>query len=68
MIRRGNCHDNVVMEAFFSSLKTELADRFESRAAAKMALFDYFEGFYPLWLFLDRYSTKGLIRTESTPT
>jgi transposase InsO family protein len=27
MSRRGNCHDNAVMEAFFSSLKSELADR-----------------------------------------
>ena len=46
MSRRGNCHDNAVMEAFFSSLKSELADRFESCGAAKMALFDYIEVFY----------------------
>ena len=24
MSRRGNCHDNAVMESFFSTLKTEL--------------------------------------------
>ena len=30
MSRRGNCYDNAVMEAFFSSLKSELADRFAS--------------------------------------
>jgi putative transposase len=41
MSRRGNCYDNAVMEAFFSSLKSELADRFPSCGDAKMALFDY---------------------------
>ena len=46
MSRRGNCHDNAVMEAFFSSLKSELADRFHSCGDAKMALFDYIEVFY----------------------
>jgi putative transposase len=44
--RRGNCHDNAVMEAFFSSLKSELADRFESCGEAKMERFDYIEVFY----------------------
>jgi putative transposase len=29
--RRGNCYDNAVMEAFFSRLTIELADRFENR-------------------------------------
>jgi putative transposase len=46
MSRRGNCYDNAVMEAFFSSLKTELADRFDSCGDAKMAVFDYIEVFY----------------------
>ena len=46
MSRRGNCHDNAVMEAFFSSLKTELADRFDRCGDATMALFDYIEVFY----------------------
>jgi putative transposase len=44
MSRRGNCHDNAVMEAFFSSLKTELADRFASHGEAKMALFRLHRG------------------------
>jgi transposase InsO family protein len=30
MSRRGDCYDNAVMEAFFSSVKSETADRFES--------------------------------------
>ena len=46
MSRRGNCYDNAVMEAFFSSLKSEMADRFESCGVAKMELFDYIEVFY----------------------
>src|SRR5476649_1181514 len=40
MSRRGNCYDNAVMEAFFSSVKFETADRFESCRVAKMELFD----------------------------
>lgn len=31
------------MEAFFSSVKSETADRFASFGEAKMALFDYIE-------------------------
>ena len=46
MSRRGNCYDNAVMESFFSTVKTELADRFDSCGEAKMALFDYIEVFY----------------------
>jgi hypothetical protein len=34
------------MEAFFSSLKSELADRFDSCGEPKMELFDYVEVFY----------------------
>ena len=30
MSRTGGCYDNVVMEAFFSTVKTKLADRFET--------------------------------------
>jgi putative transposase len=58
MSRRGNCHDNAVMEAFFSSLKSELADRFESCGAAKMAIFDYIELFYNQ---RRRHSTIGYV-------
>ena len=58
MSRRGNCYDNAVMEAFFSSLKSELADRFESCGDAKMALFDYIEVFYNQ---RRRHSTIGYV-------
>jgi transposase InsO family protein len=46
MSRRGNCYDNAVMEAFFSTVKSELGDRFVSHAEATAALFDYLEVFY----------------------
>ena len=58
MSRRGNCYDNAVMEAFFSSVKSELADRFDSCGHAKMELFDYIEVFYNQ---RRRHSTIGQI-------
>jgi putative transposase len=58
MSRRGDCYDNAVMEAFFSSLKSELADRFDSCGEAKMELFDYIEVFYNQ---RRRHSTLGQI-------
>ena len=45
MSRRGNCYDNAVAESFFSTVKSEESDRFESYAHAKEALFDYIELF-----------------------
>ena len=58
MSRRGNCYDNAVMESFFSSVKFELGERFDSHGAAKMKLFDYIEVFYnQRW----RHSTLGQI-------
>jgi transposase InsO family protein len=46
MSRRGNCYDNAVMEAFFSRLKIELADRFGNRNEATRQLFEHIEVFY----------------------
>jgi transposase InsO family protein len=46
MSRKGNCYDNAVMESFFSTVKSELGDRFASHGEAKMELFDYIEVFY----------------------
>jgi putative transposase len=45
MSRRGDCYDNAVIESFFATVKTELAERFPSYGEAKMALFDYIEVF-----------------------
>jgi putative transposase len=58
MSRRGNCHDNAVMESFFASVKIETADRFASCGEAKMELFDYIEVFYNQ---RRRHSTLGQI-------
>jgi transposase InsO family protein len=58
MSRRGNCYDNAVMESFFSSLKSELADQFASHGDAKMELFDYIEVFYNR---KRRHSTLGYV-------
>ena len=58
MSRRGNCHDNAVMESFFSTVKNELADQFASHGDAKMELFDYIEVFYNQ---RRRHSTIGRI-------
>jgi len=58
MSRRGNCYDNAVMESFFSSVKSEVADRFDSCGEAKMELFDYIEVFYNQ---RRRHSTLGQI-------
>jgi len=58
MSRRGNCHDNAVMESCFSTIKTELADRFDSCSDAKRKLFTYIEVFYNQ---RRRHSTIGQI-------
>jgi putative transposase len=58
MSRRGDCYDNAVMESFFSTVKSELADRFPGYGEAKMALFDYIEVFYNQ---RRRHSTLGQI-------
>jgi hypothetical protein len=46
------------MESFFSSVKSETTDRFDSCGEAKMELFDYIEVFYNL---RRRHSTLGQI-------
>jgi len=58
MSRRGDCDDNAVAEAFFSTVKSELADRFGSYREATMELFDYLEVYYNQ---RRRHSTLGQI-------
>ena len=58
MSRRGNCYDNAVIESWFSTVKSEAGERFESYAHAKEALFDYIEVFYNQ---RRRHSTLGQI-------
>jgi putative transposase len=43
----GDCFDNAITESFFATLECELLDRhrFATRSQARMAVFDYLEGF-----------------------
>lgn len=56
MSRRGNCHDNAAMEAFFSTLEFEVGTRFATAGDAKRAMFDFIELFYNQ---KRRHSTAG---------
>ena len=44
----GDAYDNAMCESFFATLETELLDRssFRTRVEARMAIFDFIEGFY----------------------
>ena len=48
MSRKGNCHDNAVVESFFKSVKAEIPEhrKFKSREEARKELFEYIEVFY----------------------
>jgi putative transposase len=54
----GDCYDCAMAESFFATLECELIDRsvFENRNQARMAIFDYIEGFYNSWR---RHSSIG---------
>jgi transposase InsO family protein len=54
----GDCYDNAVMEAFFSTVKIELGDRFANGDDGKRQLFEYIEVFYNQ---RRRHSTIGYI-------
>jgi putative transposase len=45
---RGDCYDNALVESFFATLECEVLARhaFPTRTAARMAIFDFIEGFY----------------------
>jgi putative transposase len=44
----GDCYDNAMAESFFATLECELLDRvrFRAQAEARIAIFDFIEGFY----------------------
>ena len=48
MSRKGNCWDNAVAESFFKTMKTELIyhQKFTTRKEARLAVFEYIEGWY----------------------
>ena len=53
MSRRGNCHDNAVVESFFGTLKQELVHhaRWNDKAEARSAIHEYIEVFYNCLLY-----------------
>lgn len=58
MSRRGNCHDNAAVEAFFSTLKFEVGEHFATAGDAKREIFEFIELFYNQ---KRRHSTIGQI-------
>ncbi|MGW8955957.1 integrase core domain-containing protein [Streptomyces sp. NPDC055709] len=48
--RTEQCWDNALAESFFATIKRELLDTtaWPSRAAARIAIFDFIEGWYSL--------------------
>jgi len=48
MSRLGECHDNAVMESFFSRMKDDRVSRrrYRTRDEARADIFDYIERFY----------------------
>jgi putative transposase len=44
----GDCYDNALCESFFATLECEWLDRhkLKTQAEARMAVFDFIEGFY----------------------
>ena len=48
MASAGDCFDNALCESFFATLECELLDRrrFRTQAEAKMAIFEFIEGWY----------------------
>lgn len=59
MSRTGDCYDNVVMESFFGTLKTECAtERYPTRADARTDIFEFIEVWYNR---RRRHSTLGYL-------
>ena len=54
----GDCFDNAMCESFFATLECELLDwkRFATQAEARLAVFDFIEGWYNPWR---RHSALG---------
>ncbi len=62
MSGKGDCWDNAVVESFLGTMKCELRDPiWESRAAARDAVFDYIETWYNR---KRRHSTLGYVSPE----
>jgi putative transposase len=60
----GDAYDNAMCESFFATLECELIDRhrFKTQAEARIAVFDFIEGFYNRPTKMIRQSTRRLVR------
>jgi transposase InsO family protein len=76
MSRRGNCWDNAVMESLFSTVKSELGERFNSHGADALLLatvtcagvaVDLFAGPAWTWLFVAAVLGIGSYATSQRP-
>ena len=67
MSRKANCWDNVPMESFFGTLKTELVHdpEYPDRDTARPELFAYIEGYYNRARI---HSTIGYITPQQAET
>ncbi len=67
MGRTGSALDNAMAESFASTLKAELVDRhrFPTRGAARVAIFEYVEGFYNR---VRRHSSLGYLSPSDYET
>jgi putative transposase len=61
----GDCYDNALCESFFATLECEWLDRhrFKAQAEARMAVFDFIEGFYNP---RRRHSSSDISRPSTT--
>jgi len=60
----GDCFDNAMCESFFATLECELLDRksFKTQAEARMAVFNFIEGWSPSHPTLRASSTSSVRR------
>lgn len=66
MSRKANCYDNAYAESFFHTLKVELIHRnkFKTRGEAKLAIFNFIEGWYNQHRLHSSLGYKSPVRYE----
>jgi putative transposase len=64
----GDCFDNAMCESFFATLECELLDRqrFATQTDARIAVFDFIEGWYNTHRRHSALDYKSPMRYEST--
>ncbi len=64
----GDCYDNAMCESFFATLECELLDRrkFATKAEARVACFEFIEGWYNASRRYSALGYKSPINSERT--